>query len=391
MLGIDGLANESVRSKLRDNGWILVNNCKDYATIIADNVPNESLLESFRQKLEKQIYVKILQTDQLLEWAELIYGNNVSSGLNAHIGEPNNYIEAIIAEAVKQRASDFYIELTEKTCRTFFRINGKITNKENHSVEFGNTLFSIIKNIAQISLDETDKPQEGRFSCTIDNTKVNCRLSSVSSENSQNIVIRLLPNEFKFSIDSIGMPANILADIKQLAKSEIGGMMLFAGPTGSGKTTTLYSLIKYLNSINKKILTLEDPVEADIDGVIQIEICEQTGLSFEYGLKSILRQDPNVIMIGEIRDKKTAEIAINAASCGHLVLATIHATSPQNVLIRCKELGINEISANTTLLCILTQSLTPVKCSCTTTTNCSICNNTGYAKRIPKFSLQAKL
>lgn len=359
---------ESPQKLARGHGFILLEISANKNLLIGDRFPHANFLHALSESLGVQPDIRIIQTDHLKEWAKLTYGEDVNEREKS--GEPftvdNNtsaLIDTIFYDAIRFNASDFYLELNDTSCKSFYRVSGRLTKKSFHTLDWGRNLLARLKILANLNLDKTGKPQEGRFRYTLSQKQISCRLSFLASETNESLVVRLLSNDpLAFTLDRLGMPEPILQSLKKLSNAEMGGMLLITGPTGSGKTTTLYSLLQFLNSESRKILTLEDPVEAEIEGVVQTEVNENLGLSFESGLKALLRQDPNVIMLGEIRDKATAAAAVQSALSGHLLLTTVHAKSTIDVFFRCLELGIERATLATSLLGILNQRLLPALC-----------------------------
>jgi general secretion pathway protein E len=240
--------------------------------------------------------------------------------------------------------------------------------------------------LAQLNLDRTGRPQEGHFRYVLGEHSVFCRLSYIASDRTQSLVLRLFYDAlFQFRLDQLGMPPVCLEAVLQTMGAAIGGLLLITGATGSGKTTTLYSLVQSLVARHRKVITLEDPIEAEIDGAIQTEIDERLGYSFAAGLKAILRQDPDVIVIGEIRDAATAALAFHASLSGYLVLATLHAKSLEDVCLRCSELGVNPAEAEGSLLCVVHQRLEDLEMAGSGSSRRVVFQHAPGAKLIPAF------
>lgn len=248
--------------------------------------------------------------------------------------------EIIVAGAIKSQASDIHIEPIQKGMRLRYRIDGVLQNITELPPEVYRVLLSRVKYLAGIKLDVKDKPQNGRFSIASVGTPIDLRISTLPTIYGENIVMRLLKQEFGFlTLEKLGFSPEIKEIVDQSIKKPTG-LILNTGPTGSGKTTTLYAILDELNKPDVKIITLEEPVEYRISGITQTPIDPEVGLDFATGLKSALRQDPDIIMVGEIRDLETAEIAIQAGSTGHLVLSTLHTNNAPAALPRLIDLGI---------------------------------------------------
>mgnify|MGYP003325292783 FL=1 len=233
-------------------------------------------------------------------------------------------INAILSEAIKDGASDIHIEPYEETLLIRFRTDGILKEKIRPSSRIAPLLNARIKIMSNLDIAERRIPQDGRMSLKLGERWVDIRVSTLPSSYGERIVLRLLDKaDSSLDLKELGMTENLLQNYKSQLKNN-SGIILVTGPTGSGKTTTLYSGLNYLNDQTRNILTVEDPIEYAIEGVGQTQVNNRVGLSFEKGLRAILRQDPDVVMVGEIRDKETADIAIQASLTGHLVLSTVH-------------------------------------------------------------------
>ncbi|MGL5416005.1 MAG: GspE/PulE family protein [Clostridium sp.] len=316
------------------------------------------------------------------------------------------FVNTIIQNAVKIGASDIHIEPMEKEIRVRARVDGELSIMLTAPIRSKSMLITRIKILANMNIAEKRVPQDGRILQEIDGVKIDFRVSSLPTVHGEKVVIRILKasNELKDK-SSLGMDDD---DIKKLVQilSNTYGIVLVTGPTGSGKSTTLYSVLGELNSIDKNIITVEDPVEFTVDGINQVNVNTKAGMTFASGLKSILRQDPDVIMIGEIRDTETAEIAARAAITGHVVLSTLHTNDAPSTIVRLIDMGIEPFLISTSLVGIIAQRLVRKVCmGCTEEyeaadyekkllgipfyekvilkrgKGCSYCNNTGYKGR----------
>ncbi len=271
-------------------------------------------------------------------------------------------VAVILRNAVEGRASDIHIEPLEESTRVRFRLDGVlfpslILPKATH-----NSVIARIKVLANLKIDETRMPQDGRFHAKISNKKVDFRVSSFPTAQGEKIVLRILdPSVGVASFEDLGFAGHNLEVFGRSIKKPYG-IVLIAGPTGSGKSTTLYTTLNTLNKDGVNILTLEDPVEYYIAGVNQSQIKPEIGYTFASGLRSILRQDPNIIMVGEIRDKETAGLAIHAALTGHLVFSTIHTNSALGIIPRLVDMDIDQFLLPSTLVCGLAQRLIKKLC-----------------------------
>lgn len=274
----------------------------------------------------------------------------------------------MIRSAIKRRASDIHIENHKKSLIIKYRVDGVlVAAAEALDKSYHSALISRLKVMAELDIAEKKIPQDGRFKVGFSGRSIDFRLSILPSIYGENAVLRILDGasqEFD-SVDrltKLGMSGGQLNTIIQ-AIQEPHGMVLVTGPTGSGKTTTLYSALEYINSGKKKIITIEDPVEYQLDGVMQIPVNVKKGLSFAAGLRSILRHDPDVMLVGEIRDPETAEIAIQSALTGHLVFSTLHANSAYDVFSRLLAMGVNVNNFMSSLNAIVSQRLIRTNCA----------------------------
>lgn len=271
-------------------------------------------------------------------------------------------IQNLIETAVLERVSDIHLEIFEEYSQIRFRIDGKLTIIAMISSESHATMISQIKILSKLNIVEKRLPQDGSFSLTIQGKKIDFRVSILPNIYGEKLVIRILDrNNTKFDLENLGFLSGQLSEIKKVLSSN-GGIILNCGPTGSGKTTTLYSFLQYKNREDMNIVTIEDPVEFHLDGITQITCKEEIGLNFSVILRSLLRQDPDVIMIGEIRDSETAELAIKAALTGHLVFSSIHAKNSIQCIDRLCNLGISPFLIANSLLMILSQRLLRKNC-----------------------------
>jgi type IV pilus assembly protein PilB len=268
-------------------------------------------------------------------------------------------VATMLRYATEGNASDIHIEQMRDKVRVRFRVDGVL----NTSLLLPNSVHSAvvarIKILSNMKLDEKRKPQDGRFSAKIDNRKVDFRVSTFPTYYGEKIVMRLLDQEKGVqSLDDIGLSPKNLAYIRDAIKRPYG-LILISGPTGSGKTTTLYSMLNEIDKESLNVLSLEDPVEFNIEGVSQSQVFADIGYTFATGLRTTLRQDPDVIMVGEIRDKETAQLAVQASLTGHLVLATIHTNNSVGVIPRLIDMGVDPYLIAPTLILTMAQRLVP--------------------------------
>lgn len=333
-----------------------------------------------------------------------------SSGDKSEDGYINNspvvkLVNSLIEQALKMEASDIHIEPIMDKVRVRFRIDGDLHETLEIPIKSHSAIVTRIKVMAGMNISEKRLPQDGRLEMNVDSAVIDMRISVLPTVYGEKIVLRILNrNNFLKSKFELGFTHENLENFDSIIECP-NGIILVAGPTGSGKTTTLYAYLNELNKINKNIITVEDPVEYKIYGINQIQANTKIGLSFASGLRSILRQDPDIIMIGEIRDEETAEIAVRAAITGHLVISTIHTNDAPSAIIRLQDMGIKTFLVAASLRGVISQRL--VKKICTNCkeeylsnsfennllelkdsivlskgAGCSKCYNTGYSGRI---------
>ena len=266
-------------------------------------------------------------------------------------------VEVIIGHAIEGNASDIHIEPMERDYRVRFRVDGILHVSLIMPKEIGPAVISRIKILANLKIDEKRKPQDGRFR-TINNRKeIDFRVSTLPVISGEKIVMRILDKDQSLaSVEALGLFGTALENIKK-SISETYGMILFTGPTGSGKSTSLYALLKILNNEERNIITLEDPIEYNIEGLNQSQIKPEIGYTFASGLRTILRQDPNVIMVGEIRDSETAELAVHAALTGHLMFSTLHTNTAIGAIPRLIDMGIEPFLLASSFRIVVAQRL----------------------------------
>jgi type IV pilus assembly protein PilB len=266
-------------------------------------------------------------------------------------------VEVVISHAVEGKASDIHIEPMDKDYRVRFRVDGVLHVSLIFPLEIGPVVVSRVKILANLKIDEKRKPQDGRFRLNFNGKDIDFRVSSLPVVGGEKIVMRILDKDSgTSSIDALGLMGKAKEDIETAIK-ETYGMILMTGPTGSGKSTTLYTLLKILNIEDRNIITLEDPVEYYIEGLNQSQIKPEIGYTFASGLRTVLRQDPNVIMVGEIRDAETAELAVHAALTGHLMFSTLHTNTAIGAIPRLIDMGIEPFLLSSSLRMVIAQRL----------------------------------
>lgn len=298
-----------------------------------------------------------------------------------------NIMEMIFSGAVSLGASDVHVEPTENDVRIRYRIDGVLQDIVNLPKTVYRILNSRIKYLSKLKLDITSVPQDGRFDIVTADMAIDIRVSIIPSAYGETIVMRLLPKEKEFlTLEQLGFDENAIKIINE-AIVKPNGIIFNTGPTGSGKTTTNYAILSKLNQPEVKIITLEDPIEYKIAGINQTQVNEDKGYTFASGLRSVLRQDPDIIMVGEVRDEETATISMQAAMTGHLVLTTLHTNSAATAIPRLLEMDVKPYLLGGTINLIIAQRLVRKIHKECGGKGCTECNNTGYKGRIALVEL----
>ena len=317
------------------------------------NEENIRLKQDIEAVSGKKVIIKIENPDIIYEKIKKLNTDTEEKGefyISDIFGE-------ILKNAVRNKASDIHIEPFDKICRIRVRIDGDLVNRKNISMSIYPELSAFIKLKSGMDIAEKKIPQDGRINENIFGMSIDIRVSSIPTINGEKIVMRLLNKDtFIKKREELGFSERAVEMINSIT-SKSKGMLIVCGSTGSGKTTTVYSILNELIDNKKNITTIENPVEYKIDGINQIQINEKTGLSFDKCLKSVLRQDPDIIMVGEIRDKETAETAIRAAITGHLVITTLHTENAISAIIRLEDMGIKPYLISASLSGIISQKL----------------------------------
>jgi len=308
-------------------------------------------------------------------------------------------LNALIAEAISEQASDIHLEPNETCVRIRLRKDGVLQTILEPKRELAPLLVSRIKIMAKLDIAERRLPQDGRMGIQYAGRPVDIRVSIIPSGQGERVVLRLLDRQSgRLNLDYLGMPKAIHDALNQLIQRP-HGIILVTGPTGSGKTTTLYAALQQINQDSRNIMTIEDPVEYDLNGISQTAVNTQTGMTFAHGLRSILRQDPNVVMVGEIRDLETAKIAVQASLTGHLVFSTVHTNTAAGTITRLQDIGVEPFLLSSGIIGVLAQRLVRKLCndckipdSLSTSggfeaVGCSVCSNMGYRGRVGIYEL----
>ena len=318
------------------------------------------------------------------------------------------YVDLIIEKAIAARASDIHFEPFESEFKIRYRVDGALYEMDPPPFRLALPVISRVKVLANLNIAERRLPQDGRIQCEINGRQVDLRVSTLPTSFGESVVLRVLDrSSVNLDLETLGMPDDIMAYILEVIERP-NGIFIVTGPTGSGKTTTLYSCLRKINTIDSKLLTAEDPVEYEIDGIIQVPINDAIGLSFSRVLRAFLRQDPDRILVGETRDTETAQIAIQASLTGHLVFTTLHTNDSTGAVTRLMDMGIEPFLISASLECVLAQRLIRKICvNCRTPyqpseqvlasiglaphdigeksffygKGCEVCNQTGYKGR----------
>ena len=367
-----------------------------------ENYVSAAISESFRNSADvlvkvhapKKLRIIIVKDSEFVEFI----GNFVDSGTekntegksdddNFRLEDINsdapvvNVINAICLEAIRRKASDIHIQGTKQSINIRLRMDGVLQTVRKLDRSIFENLVSRIKVMSGLNVMESRMCQDGRMAVQVGNKKLDFRVSIVPSVTGQDIVLRLFNVESEsLTLEQLGFSVVNLNKINTALNIPYG-MILVTGPTGSGKTTTLHAMLKEMDIEHLKIVTIEDPVEKIIDGIEQIQVNDEIGLTFKSVLRRILRHDPDVIMVGEIRDKETAELAVRSALTGHLILSTIHTNDSVSAVTRLRNLGIEPYLIAGTLRTSIAQRLVRKVCKNCKGKGCILCNSTGYLGR----------
>jgi type IV pilus assembly protein PilB len=410
--------------------------------IASANPGDLSILDFLEKKTGKKVVFALTDIDEIKKAINIAYSQGLSPEVKEALKEylPNQQIKinrdnnivideapvakivsTIVEFSIKSRASDIHIEPEENRTKVRYRIDGILQEKLSLPKSIHEALVSRIKILSEMKIDEKRIPQDGRFNFKVDGEEVDLRVSTLPTVNGEKVVMRLLKKTGGIpDLGDLGLRGTQLKEVEESILKPYG-IILITGPTGSGKTTTLYSILSRLNKPSVNIMTLEDPVEYQIPGINQVQINPQAGLTFASGLRSFLRQDPNIILVGEIRDKETTQLAIQAALTGHLVFSTLHTNDSSTAIPRLIDLGAEPFLIASVLTAVVAQRITRRICPhCKTSyqpvkqveeniksvlgnlypkkfqsqplllykgSGCNECNQTGYLGRIAIFEV----
>ena len=315
-----------------------IENMTNGVLFYTDASDTEGLSQELTVFLGYNVALKHLEVTQLNRYLSTNYRKQSAS--QQVLSFSQDFLEKVLLTAKAIGSSDIHFEPFEESCRIRYRIDGKLKEQYRIPKEEYPVIINKIKNQANLDISQNRLPQDGRITVNTQENEFDIRVSTLPSMNGESIVLRLLSKDTSgIALENLGFTERELLVYKESVKKP-NGIVLISGPTGSGKTTTLYATLKLLNTVDTKILTIEDPIEYTLEGVMQMQLREDIGLDFETSLKTFLRQDPDIIMVGEIRDVKTANMAIRAALTGHLVLSTIHTNSAWATISRLIDMGV---------------------------------------------------
>lgn len=376
----------------------LISSTEDIKSAISKYYSSQHVEDAAEELTKEQIPLEVLKNHEELE--------NIKNAPAVKL------VDSIIVNAVKARASDIHIEPFEKYIRIRYRVDGELLEVLRPAKETLGALVTRIKILSNLNIAEKRLPQDGRIITQVDGKDVDLRVSILPTVYGEKVVIRVLTkSKILINKANLGFDQDDVMKLDKIVSSPYG-IILVTGPTGSGKSTTLYAVLNEINTENKNIVTVEDPVEYLLEGINQVNVNVKAGLTFAKGLRSILRQDPDIVMIGEIRDEETAEIAIRAAITGHLVLSTIHTNDAPSAIVRLTDMGIEPFLVATSIIGVIAQRLVRRICkNCKENyfaenyekkmlsfdinkqlilskgRGCNQCSNTGYLGRVGIYEL----
>ncbi len=343
---------------------------------------NPQLVEDLRFGLDKVVVPVVARRSQVQGLIDKHYGTGAPSideifgglkdvGKDAPEVEANSapivkFVDLVMTQAIKERASDIHFEPFEHEFKIRYRVDGALYEMAPPPVHLANSVISRIKVMSNMNIAERRVPQDGRIMTTVNGKPVDMRVNSLPTQHGESVVLRVLDrSSVNLDLEQLGMPTFLYDYITETIVKP-NGIFIVTGPTGAGKTTTLYACLRRINTIDCKLLTAEDPVEYELDGVMQVPVNDAVGLTFAKALRAFLRQDPDRIMVGEMRDKETAQIAVQASLTGHLVLSTLHTNDAAGAVTRLVDMGVEPFLVSATLEGVLAQRLLRTICkNCT--------------------------
>jgi len=393
---------------------------REVQVVVADPAEIEKAIERFYGQEENENFADILK--ELGSDADIAREiSQAGEGTDARLVESLanevpivKFVNLVVSQAVQDRASDIHFEPFETEFRIRYRVDGALYEMSPPPKHLALPVISRLKVMANLNISERRLPQDGRINFSIGSRMIDLRMSTLPTQFGESVVLRVLDRSaVNLEIESLGFPKYLFDYVTEVIQRP-NGIFIVTGPTGSGKTTTLYSALRRVNTIDSKLLTAEDPVEYDIEGIMQVAVNEAAGLTFGKALRSFLRQDPDIIMVGEMRDLETAQISIQASLTGHLVLSTLHTNDATGAVTRLVDMGVEPFLISSTLMAVLAQRLVRTICkNCRTPfepteeqlsllnlsphdlgdkvfhygRGCSTCNDTGYKGRKGIFEL----
>jgi len=374
--GKEYFINNKIVPIYEDNIYLKIAVCK--SSKLSSVKDDFSKLISFEQIDELELFFILSNIEKKISLFSFASKSIFQNSFEKYI---NKFLDELLLFSIELRSSDIHIEQYKDLVLFKFRIDGRLKTFFSFKNEFFKFISSFIKLISNLDMTQIRIPLDGRFSLNINEKKYDFRVSTMPTIDAESIVLRILDNKnIDKNLQTLGLSENLLKLLNESLKLS-QGLILISGPTGSGKTTTLYSILKELNSEEKKIITVEDPIEYKIDSICQIPINNKIGLSFEVVLKNILRQDPDIIFIGEIRDRFSLDIALQASLTGHLVIASIHANNSVETISRLIDLQADPFLISTTLKLVMAQRLVLNYCKYCFSKGCEKCNFTKYYDR----------
>jgi len=339
---------------------------------------NPQLVEDLRFGLGKQVVPVVARRSQVQALIdkhygtaapsiEDIFGGLATAGKDSPEVEANSapivkFVDLVMTQAIKEKASDIHFEPFEHEFKIRYRVDGALYEMAPPPVHLANSVISRVKVMANMNIAERRVPQDGRIMTVVNGKAVDMRVNSLPTQHGESVVLRVLDrSSVNLDLEHLGMPPYLFDFITETIEKP-NGIFIVTGPTGAGKTTTLYAALRRINQIDTKVLTAEDPVEYELDGIMQVPINDAVGLTFAKALRSFLRQDPDKIMVGEMRDQETAQIAIQASLTGHLVLSTLHTNDAAGAVTRLVDMGVQPFLVAATLEGILAQRLLRTIC-----------------------------
>jgi len=392
---------------------------RDVQVVVADPAEIEKTLDQLYGAEESETFAEILKelgedTDIAREASGADADDEKLMTELANEAPIVKFVNLVLQQAIQDRASDIHFEPFETEFRIRYRVDGALYEMSPPPKHLALPVISRLKVMSNLNISERRLPQDGRINYAVGTRLIDLRVSTLPTQFGESLVLRVLDRSaVNLELESLGLPKHVHEYVKEVIQRP-NGIVIVTGPTGCGKTTTLYSCLRRVNAIDSKLLTAEDPVEYDIEGIMQVAIHENVGMTFGKALRSFLRQDPDIIMVGEMRDLETAQISIQASLTGHLVLSTLHTNDAAGAVTRMIDMGVEPFLISSTLMAVLAQRLVRVICkNCQTPfeptedqlallnlsphdlgdkvfhygRGCSTCNDTGYRGRKGIFEL----